>query len=158
MLIKLSPDIRSSEITPKSVYLNRRRFLTSLPLAGAALWSAQDAGAAKLSAAKSPLSTDEKQTPFKDATTYNNYYEFGTQKDQPAQFAHTLKPSPWKISVEGAVAKPKVYDIDEIMKLAPLEERVYRMRCVEGWSIVVPWIGFPLNALIKAVALTDKAK
>src|SRR6266478_5184101 len=124
MLIKLSSDIRSSEITPKNVYLNRRRFLASLPLAGAALWSAPGLQAAKLSAAKSPLSTDEKQTPFHDASTYNNYYEFGTQKDQPAQFAHTLKSSPWKVSVEGAVAKPKVYDIEEILKLAPLEERI----------------------------------
>src|SRR6266478_3286926 len=124
MLFKLSPDFRSSEITPKDVYLNRRRFLASLPVAGAALLTAPELRAAKLSAVKSPLSTDEKETPFKDATTYNNYYEFGTQKDQPAQFAHTLKTSPWKVSVEGAVAKPKVYDIEEILKLAPLEERI----------------------------------
>src|SRR5207249_7459275 len=83
---------------------------------------------------------------------------FGTQKDEPARFANTLKPSPWSVSVEGDIAKPKVFDIDQIMKMAPLEERIYRMRCVEGWSIVVPWIGFPLNALIKQVEPTAKAK
>src|SRR5205823_322489 len=144
MLIKSSPEIRSSEIAPKEVYLNRRRFLATLPLAGAGLLTVPRLGAAKPSPAKSPFSTDEKQTPFKDATSYNNYYEFGTQKDEPARFANTLRPSPWSVSVEGDIAKPKVFDIDQIMKMAPLEERIYRMRCVEGWSIVVPWIGFPL--------------
>jgi len=159
MLIKRSPDIRSSEITPKEIYLNRRRFLAGLPLVGAGLISVSEAHAAKLAAAKSPLSTtSEKVSSFEDATTYNNYYEFGTAKDQPAQNAHTLKTSPWQVSVEGEIAKPKVFDIDAIMKMAPLEERIYRMRCVEGWSIVVPWIGLPLSALIKQVEPTSKAK
>jgi len=159
MLIKRSPDIRSSEITPKEIYLNRRRFLAGLPLVGAGLISVSEAHAAKLVAAKSPLSTtSEKVSSFEDATTYNNYYEFGTAKDQPAQNAHTLKTSPWQVSVEGEIAKPKVFDIDAIMKMAPLEERIYRMRCVEGWSIVVPWIGLPLSALIKQVEPTSKAK
>lgn len=159
MLIKAAPDIRSSEITPKQLYLNRRRFLAALPLAGAAVFAGRALGGAKLNGiAKSPLSTSEKQTPFSDVSRYNNYYEFGTSKEQPAELARTLKTSPWTVSVEGAVNKPQVFDIDAIMKMAPLEERIYRHRCVEAWSIVVPWIGFPLNALIKQVEPTSKAK
>ncbi|HXI39709.1 MAG TPA: protein-methionine-sulfoxide reductase catalytic subunit MsrP [Bryobacteraceae bacterium] len=159
MLIKAVPDIRSSEITPKQLYLNRRRFLSGLPVAGTALFAGRVLGGAKLNGiAKSPLSTSEKQTPFNDVTHYNNYYEFGTSKDQPAELARTLKTSPWTVSVEGAVNKPQVFDIDTIMKMAPLEERIYRHRCVEAWSIVVPWIGFPLSALIKLVEPTSKAK
>jgi sulfoxide reductase catalytic subunit YedY len=107
---------------------------------------------------KSPLSTTEKVTPYNDVTHYNNYYEFGTGKDQPASLAQKLKTSPWTVNVGGAVNKPQVFDIDAIMKMAPLEERIYRHRCVEAWSIVVPWIGFPLNALIKKVEPTEKAK
>ena len=108
--------------------------------------------------AKSPLSTTEKITPYNDVTHYNNYYEFGTGKDQPASLAQKLKISPWTVKVEGAVNKPQVFDMDAIMKMAPLEERIYRHRCVEAWSIVVPWIGFPLNALINKVEPTEKAK
>jgi methionine sulfoxide reductase catalytic subunit len=159
MLIKTAHDIRSSEITPKQLYLNRRRFLAGLPLAGAALFAGRALAGAKLNGiAKSPLSTSERQTPYNDVTHYNNYYEFGTRKEQPADLAKTLKTSPWTVSVEGAVSKPQVFDIDAIMKMAPLEERVYRHRCVEAWSIVVPWIGFPLNAIIKQVEPTSKAK
>jgi sulfoxide reductase catalytic subunit YedY len=159
MLIQRSPDIRSSEITPKSLYLNRRSFLAGLPLAGAALAAGNARAGAKLEGvAKSPFSTTEKITPFNDVTHYNNYYEFGTGKDQPASLAQKLKTSPWTVKVEGAVNKPQVFDIDAIMKMAPLEERIYRHRCVEAWSIVVPWIGFPLNALIRKVEPTDKAK
>ena len=146
--------MKYSEVTPQSIYLNRRRFLA----AGAAILVPQARAAAKLEAAKSPFSTDEKPTPFIDVTTYNNFYEFGTGKDQPSKNAGKMKTSPWKVSVEGAVAKPKSFDLDEIMKMAPLEERIYRHRCVEAWSIVVPWIGFPLNALIKKVEPTEKAK
>ncbi len=159
MLIKASPAIRSSEITPKQLYLNRRRFLTGLPVAGAALFAGRALGGAKLNGiVKSPLSTGEKQTPFSDVSRYNNYYEFGTRKEQPAELARTLKTSPWTVSVEGAVNKPQVFDIGAIIKMAPLEERIYRHRCVEAWSIVVPWIGFPLSALIKQVEPTSKAK
>jgi sulfoxide reductase catalytic subunit YedY len=132
--------------------------LAAVPLAGAALFTTRAAAAAKLAAIKGPFSTDEKPTPFADVSTYNNFYEFGTGKDQPSKNAGSLKTSPWSIHVEGAVAKPEVFDLDDIMKLAPLEERIYRHRCVEAWSIVVPWIGFPLNALIKAVEPTAKAK
>src|SRR2546422_5891613 len=159
MLIKAPSDIRSSAITPKHVYLNRRTFLTGLPAAGAVLWASRALAGAKLNGtAKSPFSTTEKLTPYNDIAHYNNYYEFGTSKEQPAELAKTLQTSPWTVSVEGAVNKPRVFDIDAIIKMAPLEERIYRHRCVEAWSIVVPWIGFPLNALIKQVGPTSKAK
>ncbi len=159
MLIQRSPDIRPSEITPKHLYLSRRSFLAGLPMAGTALAAGTAPADSKLSGiAKSPLSTTEKVTPYNDVTHYNNYYEFGTGKDQPASLAQKLKISPWTVKVEGAVNKPQVFDIDAIMKMAPLEERIYRHRCVEAWSIVVPWIGFPLNALIKKVEPTEKAK
>lgn len=147
--------IRWSEVTPKSVYLNRRRFLSS---AAGLFVPAALAGTKLTGAAKSKYSTDEKVTPYSSVTTYNNFYEFGSGKEQPAQLAGQLRTSPWTISVEGAVAKPRTFDIDAVKKLAPLEERIYRHRCVEGWSIVVPWIGFPLNALIRQVEPTGKAK
>ena len=159
MLIKRPPEIRPSEITPKDTYLNRRRFLAVLPLAGAAFMARAAVVDTKLNGVtKSPFSATEKPTPYNAVTHYNNYYEFGTGKEQPADLAKTLRTSPWTISVEGAVSKPRVFDIDAIMKMAPLEERIYRHRCVEAWSIVVPWIGFPLNALIKQVEPTSKAK
>jgi len=158
MLVKRGADIRYSEVTPKTAYLNRRRFLAAVPLAGAALFATRASAAVKLAAIKGPFSTDEKPTPFQDVASYNNFYEFGTGKDEPSKNAGSLKTSPWSIHVDGAVAKPKVFDLDAVMKLAPLEERIYRHRCVEAWSIVVPWIGFPLNVLIKAVEPTAKAK
>ena len=147
--------MRPSEITPKSVYLNRRRFLgafSALAAARAAL------GAPLRATVKSPYSTSETQTPIDNVTHYNNFYEFGTDKEQPAVLAKNFKTQPWSISVEGDVNKAKVYDLDSIMKLAPLEERIYRHRCVEGWSIVVPWIGFPLNAVIRQADPLSKAK
>src|SRR5690606_18097691 len=100
----------------------------------------------------------EKITPYDVTTTYNNFYEFGTNKDQPAKLATHFRTRPWTITVEGEAAKPRVFDLDAVMKLAPLEERIYRMRCVEGWSIVVPWLGFPLKALLDQVQPTSKAK
>ncbi|HTM52017.1 MAG TPA: protein-methionine-sulfoxide reductase catalytic subunit MsrP [Bryobacteraceae bacterium] len=156
MLIRKAPDIRSSEITPKHVYLNRRRFLAAT-LAGGGL--ALDARAATYTGlVKSPFSTTEKVSSFEDASTYNNYYEFGTSKEQPAEKAKTLKTSPWTVSVEGAAGKPQKLDLDAMRKIAPLEERIYRLRCVEAWSIVVPWIGYSLSALLKRVEPTAKAK
>lgn len=169
-MIRKSPDIKYSDITPKNIYVNRRKFIAAGSIAAAAslagwkllrlAWPSRTADAAtKLNVAtKSPFSTTEPQTPYKDATTYNNYYEFGTSKDQPSKNAHTLRTSPWTVSVEGEVKKKNNFDIDSLMKLAPLEERIYRHRCVEGWSIVVPWIGIPLSSLIKQFELTPKAK
>ena len=167
MLIKKAADLRYSDITPKSLYLNRRKFLAAaggVPaafLAGRELLSPSRAFAGtKLSnVQKSSLSTTgEKLNSYQDVTNYNNYYEFGTGKEEPAEGAKRLKTSPWTVSVEGEVAKPRKYSIEDIMKLAPLEERVYRHRCVEAWSIVVPWIGYSLSALLKQVEPTPKAK
>jgi sulfoxide reductase catalytic subunit YedY len=107
---------------------------------------------------KSPLSANGKVNSFKDVTTYNNFYEFGTSKEQPAQLAKNFKTNPWMVSVEGEVAKPRKFSMEEILKLAPLEERIYRHRCVEGWSIVVPWVGYSLSTLLKMVEPTSKAK
>jgi sulfoxide reductase catalytic subunit YedY len=159
MLIKRSPDIGPSDITPKALYLDRRSFLAGLPLLGTALAAGAALADNKISGiVKSEFSTAEKVTPYNDVTHYNNYYEFGTRKDQPASLAQKLKASPWTVKVEGAVNKPQIFEIDGIMKMAPLEERIYRHRCVEAWSMVVPWIGFPLNVLIKKVEPTEKAK
>jgi methionine sulfoxide reductase catalytic subunit len=156
MLIRRSSDLRWSQVTPRSVYMSRRRLLTG---AGALALARPAAAGTKLAPlAKSPFSTDETQSTYKTATSYNNFYEFGTRKEDPAAMAHTLRTRPWTIRIEGAVAKPRTIDIDAVLKLAPLEERIYRLRCVEGWSIVVPWIGFPLNALIKQVEPTGNAK
>ncbi len=146
--------MRYSDVTPKEIYLNRRRFLA------AALAMPISARAASLTAAKTAFNANgEKITPQKFATTYNNYYEFGTGKDEPAKNAPKWKPtSPWTVRIEGEVMQPKTLDLDQILKLAPLEERIYRHRCVEAWSIVVPWIGFPLSTLLNQVKPTGKAK
>lgn len=157
MLIRKSGDLRYSEITPKSVYVNRRQFLVAVPAAFLAARAAR--GATKLAvAAKSPFSTSEPVTSPNVVTRYNNYYEFGTDKGEPSRNAQNFKTSPWMVSVEGDCAKPRKFAMEEILKLAPLEERIYRHRCVEAWSIVVPWIGFSLNALLKQVEPTPKAK
>ena len=172
MLIKKPDDIKSSEITDKQIYLSRRDFMSATTrslgalAAGMAapglLLGSQEAAAstaAKLSGLrKSAFSTAETLTPYKDVTSYNNFYEFGTDKYSPAQLAGTLNTRPWTITVEGEVKKPKTYDIDALLKLAPLEERIYRLRCVEGWSMVIPWTGFPLSELIKQVEPNGNAK
>ena len=173
MLIKRSPngiDLPfSSEITPRAVFEARRDFIKKMAvgsIAGTALFEmanrealAQGGGLAKLAAKPNPaFVVTDKTTPYKDATTYNNYYEFGTDKSDPAQNAGTLKPRPWAVSIEGAVNKPMTLDLDTLLKLAPMEERVYRMRCVEGWSMVIPWVGYSLSELIKKVQPTSDAK
>jgi sulfoxide reductase catalytic subunit YedY len=163
LLIRKSADLRHSEITPKAVYLDRRKFLAALPaalLAGKELLSpSARALAAKLpNLVKSPQSTDEAVTSYEAVTHYNNYYEFGTQKNQPATLAQKLKTSPWTVSIEGEVEKPLKLSMDDIMKIAPIEERIYRHRCVEAWSIVVPWAGYSLSELLKKVSPTPKAK
>jgi sulfoxide reductase catalytic subunit YedY len=169
MLIKKPQDIRSSEITPKDLYLNRRKFLAGTGLAGAV---AAGFGLKELFAPaehafadekipgiqKSSFSTNEKITPEKDVTHYNNYYEFSTEKEEPADLAKNFKTHPWKVTIDGAVGKKQVLDVDTILKFAAPEERIYRHRCVEGWSIVVPWVGFSLSELIKQAEPLGKAK
>ncbi len=164
MLIKKPADIRYSEVTPKSAYLSRRRLLTLAPAVALAGWEALSPRARALAGTKlpnivkSPFSTTEPQNTYDQVTHYNNFYEFGTDKSQPAQNAKNFKTDNWTVSVEGEVAKPRKFSMDEILKLAPLEERVYRHRCVEAWSIVVPWVGFPLSTLLNQVQPTPKAK
>jgi methionine sulfoxide reductase catalytic subunit len=168
MFIRKPSDILSSEITAKSLYLNRRSFIAGAgALAGVALAAGKLArilnpsnsvlAGTKLDFSKSSFSTSEKQTPLNDITHYNNYYEFSTDKYEPADLAKNFNPRPWSIKVEGLANKPKTFDIDTLLKLH-LEERIYRMRCVEGWSMVIPWIGFPLNALLNQVEPNSKAK
>ncbi|MBS1810978.1 MAG: protein-methionine-sulfoxide reductase catalytic subunit MsrP [Acidobacteria bacterium] len=169
MLIKKPTDIKSSEITDEKLYRNRRQFMltASAAVAGAVITACKKSPPPNVATAppqklegvvKSSFTVDEPLNSLKDITTYNNFYEFGTDKSDPAANAHTLVTRPWTVAVEGEVMKPKTFDIDELMKLAPLEERVYRFRCVEAWSMVIPWIGFPLNELIKRVEPTSKAK
>src|SRR5690348_14675672 len=144
--------LRYSDVTPKGVYLSRRRFL-------AASLAAPIASAAKLSSARTAYdAAGEKVTSYQIATGYNNFYEFGTGKDEPVKRARNFRTSPWTVTLEGEVARATTLGLDAILKLAPLEERIYRHRCVEGWSIVVPWIGFPLSALLKQVEPTGKAR
>ncbi len=171
MLIKRAPDFKTSEITPKEIYINRRKFMTGMGIAGAALFvgryvsnlfdprTVAHAGA-KLQFVRSNLSTQgEKLTPLQDITTYNNFYEFGTDKEDPSRNATNFKTAPWKVAIEGLVKSPRTYDVEGVIKMHPsLEERVYRLRCVEGWSMVIPWIGIPLNSVIKTVEPLSKAR
>lgn len=184
-MAKLPKEPPSSEITPEDLYRGRREFLKNAALftgtaaaMGGGLWalvrkagradpplptadvpplpaSTSSAGAPM---GKSPYSTDEPMTPEKDVTTYNNYYELGLDKSDPAQNAGTLRPRPWTVQVEGEVKKPQTLDVDTLIKWFSLEERVYRMRCVETWSMVIPWLGFPLGELVKRLEPTSKAK
>jgi methionine sulfoxide reductase catalytic subunit len=160
MLIRKPADLRYSDVTPQPLYVNRRRFLAGSIALGAFGALAGTARSAKLEDVKKSSYNvgDEKVTPLELITHYNNYYEFGTDKEDPAKNSQNFRTSPWTLKVEGEVAKPLTFDHDSLMKIAPLEERIYRHRCVEAWSIVVPWIGFPLNALLKQVEPTSKAK
>ena len=164
MLIKRPADIRPSEITDQALYLKRREFIKAASVAAAGLVipcvfaTPRQAGAAIPNIRKSIYSTAEEMTLLKDVTNYNNFYEFGTDKYSPAQFAGKMKTRPWTVRVEGEIKRPKVYDIEELFKIASLEERIYRMRCVEGWSMVIPWVGFQLSELIKRSEPTANAK
>ena len=161
-----SSPIVPSEITPETVFQDRRHFLsmTGALAVGSALPAldvlaqAPAATPRALLGKASPLSSDEKKTPWEDAIRVNNFYEFGTYKDDPARNGHTLRTAPWQVVVEGEIHKPKIFDIDELLKLSPLEERVYRMRCVEGWSMVLPWVGYSLSELLRRVEPTGNAK
>ena len=163
MLIKRAPDFKASEITDYRLYLNRRQFLvgaTALALAPSAAAAAAAPTGQPLKAGRNAVySLDEKEkvTKFEAATTYNNFYEFGMEKEDPAKLAHTLKPRPWTVQVDGLVQRPKRFEIDDLLKF-PLEERVYSLRCVEGWSMVIPWIGFPLASLLTQVEPLGKAR
>ncbi len=157
MLIKRSNDIRSAEITDESLFWNRRRFVGAGVAAAAAVIPWPSAASAATNPLTEGIGGDE-LTPYDAVTSYNNFYEFGTRKDDPAQHAHTLRPRPWSIAVDGEVHKPTVFDIEDILKRFPTEERIYRLRCVEAWSMVIPWMGFPLASLLKAVEPTSNAK
>ncbi|HET9402037.1 MAG TPA: protein-methionine-sulfoxide reductase catalytic subunit MsrP [Candidatus Acidoferrales bacterium] len=171
MLIGKKPDIPSFEITSQSDYLNRRKFMQGALAVGAAAAGAKliggiafpdrrvNADDTKLQTVKSPLSTTgESLTSFKDITSYNNFYEFGFDKDDPAKNAGAMKIRPWTVQVEGLVKQKKTIDIDSILKLRPLEERVYRHRCVEAWSMVIPWVGYSLSEFIKQCDPLGNAK
>lgn len=161
MLIRRTADILPSEITPADIYRDRRRFLAQaggLTLAAALPTSSARAATAFGPLAASPLSTTETPTSRRAVTTYNNFYELGTDKSDPTENIHRLKPSPWTLRIEGLVNKPRSLGIDELLRLVPPEERIYRMRCVEGWSMVIPWVGIPLGSLLKLVEPQGSAK
>jgi sulfoxide reductase catalytic subunit YedY len=170
MLIRKAPDLTYADVTPQSIYLDRRKFLGALGIVGATVAVGKDLfdlafpstsafAATKFTGlAKSPFSTTEKQNTYEDVTHYNNFYEFGTDKGDPAKNSKNFNTSSWTVSVEGEVSKPRKFTMDEILKIAPLEERIYRHRCVEAWSIVVPWIGFSFSNLVKLVEPTPKAQ
>jgi methionine sulfoxide reductase catalytic subunit len=176
---KLPPNPPSSEITPEAVYADRRRFLKNAALfaataagTGAALLWLTDGwkpGAARRAASgepvppgpaagPSPYDTTEPRTPLADVTSYNNFYEFGSSKDDPARYAGSLRTRPWTVTVDGEVRRPQTLDLDALLKSFPLEQRVYRMRCVEAWSMVIPWDGFPLGDLIRRAEPTSNAR
>jgi len=162
----------ASEITPQDVWRSRRQWLQTAAVAGAGLAglsspAAQAQGLAgpgklpRLSAGRSSVAgalVMDKPTSYDDLTHYNNFYEFGTDKSDPGRLADSLQTRPWTVTIEGAVQKPRTFGIDDLLKLAPLEERIYRLRCVEGWSMVIPWIGYSLSQLLRQVEPTGNAK
>jgi len=160
MIIRHPSDILPSEITALELYRERRRFLAaSGTLLGAALSGSALAAAPPFpNLKKSPLSTGEPPNPLRDVTTYNNFYEFGTDKADPAQNAQTLVTRPWTVRIEGEVKRPQTVDVETLMRWVPPEERIYRLRCVEAWSMVIPWVGLPLAPLVKRLEPTSRAK
>jgi len=172
MFIKKPSDIKESEITPKETFLNRRLFIRSAALAATTTASVllykkfnplplPDKAREKITdiaKTSGSLSTDEKPNTLKEITNYNNYYEFSTDKSEVAYAAKDFKTKPWRVSIEGLVQKPKVFDLEDLIKIAPQEERIYRFRCVEAWSMIIPWVGFPLKALLDKVEPLSSAK
>lgn len=166
MLIKKRTDIPASEITPQEVYRERRRFMQGMAGLGLAGALGTHLTPAQAGYGGKPLQytpavkyrVDDKLTPYKDVTTYNNFYELSTTKSGPSELAGTMKPSPWSVVVEGECGKPGRYDLEDILKRHALEERIYRFRCVEGWSMVIPWVGFPLADLLKRFQPNSNAK
>jgi sulfoxide reductase catalytic subunit YedY len=157
MLIRRPADVRSSEITPESVYLDRRRFIAAAGVAAGSI-----AMPSLLGATRSPLGAsragDDKPNTWEDITSYNNYYEFGTGKDDPARTAGDFRTRPWSVEIAGEVARPATYNLEDILRRFPPQERIYRLRCVEAWSMVIPWHGFPLRDLINWVQPTSRAR
>ena len=164
MLIKKPADIQPSEITDKALYLSRRKFIQGVGVAGSLLATGMltpvpaRAGTKLAGVNKSPYSTDEELTPYDAVTGYNNFYEFGTDKRDPARNSGEFKPRPWSVAVEGECEKPGIYNLEDFLKPAQLEERIYRLRCVEAWSMVVPWEGVPLGAILKKFEPNSNAK
>ncbi|BDG09303.1 protein-methionine-sulfoxide reductase catalytic subunit MsrP [Anaeromyxobacter paludicola] len=161
------PELGESEVTPERLYLRRREFLALgaagavgalLPRAALAEAGAEPTGAALPPAKRAELAGGEKPTPWKDVTGYNNFYELGTGKEDPARNAGSLRPRPWTVQVDGEVKRPQTLDVDALARLFPVEERIYRMRCVEAWSMVIPWDGIPLADFVKRMEPTSKAK
>ena len=156
--------LRYSDVTPERLYLSRRELMVGAALAVIGLDAGREAAAAPPAGAPLKATPNaayrvaDAPTKIEAATTYNNFYEFGTNKEDPARLAGSLKPRPWHVQVDGLCARPKTFDIEEILKLAPLEERIYTLRCVEAWSMVIPWIGYPLAALLKQVEPRPGAK
>jgi len=165
MLIRPAADVLSSEITDQKLYVKRREFIKAWGLAAAGVAAAGlDLGAQAVKrpsqlegVVKGPFGTTEPLTPYESVTTYNNFYEFGTDKASPARTAGSFKSRPWTVKVDGECNHPGDYDLDDLIKPHALEERVYRMRCVEGWSMVIPWVGIPLGDLIKRFDPTPRA-
>lgn len=164
MIIKKETDIPSSEITDRNLYLNRRQFMkaaAALAVAAAVpgeFVSGADTGRKLIITRQGEFAGGEKVTNISKAVNYNNFYEFSTDKDDVAERSKNFRTRPWTVSVEGHINKPKIYSIDELIKLFPLEERIYRFRCVEGWSMVIPWVGFPLGDFVKKCEPGSKAK
>jgi sulfoxide reductase catalytic subunit YedY len=163
MLIKRSEELKSSEITPEHFYYNRREFIAAAAAAGigfaaSAVPSSLNAQDRWPKGKKGPYDTDEEPNSYKDITTYNNYYEFGTDKSDPAENAGGLRTKPWTVKVEGECKKPASYHLEDLIKPYKMEDRIYRHRCVEGWSMVMPWRGFAMAELIKKLEPTSKAK
>jgi sulfoxide reductase catalytic subunit YedY len=165
MLIKFPSDIAPSEITPPDLYRDRRRFLQTAAVTAAGLLAGDWLDPATATAGErlpniqpGPFATREEQTPYSSITAYNNFYEFGTAKEDPARNAHTLRTRPWTVTVGGHCGKPGAYPLEDILSGQPLEERIYRLRCVEAWSMVIPWVGFPLAGVLQRFQPTASAR
>ncbi len=166
MLIRTPADIRPSEITSKDNYLNRRDFMRAGAIAGGAAFASPAFAAIVPEAQRtsipgiltSEFSTGEAPNSYEDITTYNNYYEFGTGKADPSRYSQDFEPRPWTITVDGHAEKTGTFDIDDFIKPFDIEERIYRMRCVEAWSMVIPWVGISLASIVKSFKPTSKAK
>jgi sulfoxide reductase catalytic subunit YedY len=164
MLVKRAEDIKSSDITPEHLYFNRREFIRAASAAGIGLACALAFPDSVVAddrwprGKKGPYDTDEEVNTFKEITTYNNFYEFGVDKGDPSRNSGTFQPKPWSVRIEGEIKKPATYNLEDLLRPYKLEDRIYRMRCVEGWSMVIPWRGFPLADLVKKVEPTSRAK